>query len=65
MLESLKDGKIYSSKYNSQTVKVKTPIIVIVFSNNHCNENELAKDRWKIFTIELNALEPVSFTNEI
>ena len=40
MLESIKDGKLFSSKYDSQRVRVKTPNIVMVFSNNHSNEKK-------------------------
>ena len=31
MLESIKDGKLFSSKYDSQRIKVNTPNIVMVF----------------------------------
>ena len=41
MLESIKDGKLFSSKYNSQRIKVNTPNIIIVFSNDEPNTSKL------------------------
>jgi len=52
MLESIKDGKLFTSKYDSQRIKVNTPNIVMVFSNDEPNTTKLAKDRWKLFFIE-------------
>ena len=52
VLEDLKDGAAFSSKYNSQQLKIKTPNIVIVFSNEKPDTSELAIDRWKLFYIE-------------
>ena len=49
MLEGIKDGELFSSKYDSQRIKVKTPNIVMVFSNDEPNTSRLAKDRWKLF----------------
>lgn len=57
LLEHIKDGRVFASKYNSQEIKFKTPNTVVVFSNNAPNMNELARDRWKIFSIESNILE--------
>jgi len=44
MLESIKDGKLFTSKYDSQRIKVNTPNIVMVFSNEAPNTTKLAKD---------------------
>ena len=44
MLESLKDGELFESKYDSQRIKVKTPNIVMVFRNDEPNTNKLAKE---------------------
>ena len=52
MLESIKDGKLFTSKYDSQRIKVNTPNIVMVFSNDEPNTTKLAKDRWKLFFTE-------------
>ena len=57
MLEDLKDGDAFASKYNSQELKIKVPNVVIVFSNDWPNTRELAEDRWKIFSIEDDELE--------
>ena len=51
MLESLKDGELFASKYDNQRIKVKTTNIVMVFSNDEFNTSRLAKDRWKLFFI--------------
>ena len=57
MLESIKDGKLFSSKYDSQRIKVNTPNIVMVFSNDEPNTSKLAKDRWKLFFVENDQLK--------
>ena len=56
VLEDLKDGAAFSSKYNSQQLKIKTPNIVIVFSNEKPDTKQLAMDRWKLFYIENESL---------
>ena len=56
MLEDLKDGDAFAEKYDSQKLKIKTPNIVMVFSNHFPETNELATNRWKVFTIEDNIL---------
>ena len=56
VLEDLKDGAAFSSKYNSQQLKIKTPNVVIVFSNEKPVTSELAIDRWKLFYIENDSL---------
>ena len=48
---------LFSSKYNSKRIKVRTPNIVIVFSNDEPNTSKLAKDRWKLFCIENDELK--------
>ena len=56
MLEALKDGDAFAEKYDSQKLKIKTPNVVMVFSNHFPETKELAIDRWKVFTIEDNIL---------
>ena len=51
LLEDLKDGDAFASKYNSQELKIKVPNVVMVFSNEYPNTRELARDRWKVFSI--------------
>ena len=51
-IEDLKDGNVFASKYDSKELMIKVPNVVIVFSNNTPSIKELAKDRWKIFSIE-------------
>ena len=57
VLEDLKDGDAFASKYNSQQLKIKTPNVVIVFSNEKPDTKQLAMDRWKLFYIENDSLE--------
>ena len=47
----------FTSKYDSQRIKVNTPNIVMVFSNEAPNTTKLAKDWWKPFFIENDQLE--------
>ena len=51
-IEDLKDGNVFASKYDSKELMIKVPNVVMVFSNNTPSIKELAKDRWKIFSIE-------------
>ena len=51
-IEDLKDGIVFASKYDSKELLIKVPNVVMVFSNNTPSIKELAKDRWKIFSIE-------------
>ena len=57
VLEDLKDGDAFASKYNSQQLKIKTPNVVMVFSNEKPDTKQLAMDRWKLFYIENDSLE--------
>ena len=59
LLEDLKDGDAFASKYNSQQLKIKVPNVVMVFSNNEPNTRELASDRWKVFQIVNDQLEDI------
>ena len=52
VLEDLKDGAAFSSKYKSKQLKIKIPNVVIVFSNEKPDTKQLAMDRWKLFYIE-------------
>jgi len=57
MLEDLKDGDAFTEKYDSQKLKIKTPNVVMVFSNYRPQPGELALDRWKVFDIVDDHLE--------
>ena len=52
VLEKIKNGRILASKFDSVELKLRTPNIVVVFSNDKPEANQLALDRWKIFSIE-------------
>ena len=51
VLEDLKDGDAFAAKYNSQQLKIRTPNVVMVFSNERPNTDQLALDRWKLLYI--------------
>jgi len=55
-VEALKDGKIFSSKYESQ-MKIFKPPTVIVFANFIPDRRMLSKDRWIVCTVEKNQLK--------
>ena len=52
VLEKIKNGRILASKFDSAELKLHTPNIVIVFSNDKPEVKQLAQDRWKIFKIK-------------
>ena len=60
VLEQLKDGRILAAKFSSKEIKICTPNIVIVFSNDKPKLSKLAMDRWKIFKIKEDDLIDVS-----
>ena len=51
VLEDLKDGDAFAAKYHSQQLKIRTPNVVMVFSNERPNTDQLALDRWKLLYI--------------
>jgi len=57
ILEDLKDGSTFAEKYDSQNLKIRTPNIIMIFSNHFPDKKELASDRWKIFSIKNSELE--------
>ena len=57
MLEDLKDGDAFTEKYDSHKLKIKTPNVVMVFSNYNPKGKELATDRWQVFHIVNEELE--------
>ena len=57
VLEDLKDGDAFAAKYNSQQLKIRTPNVVMVFSNERPDTNQLAIDRWKLLYITDDNLE--------
>ena len=52
ILEEIKDGKTVSTKYDSSILKLNTPNIVVVFSNENPNEWKMSKDRWTVYDIK-------------
>jgi len=58
-LESLKDGMMTSTKYESKTMMFNSPS-VWVFSNNMPSLEKLSKDRWKVWSIQNNELHDIT-----
>lgn len=52
-IESIKNGRIFSTKYESGMVLFNKPVIII-FANFHPDENKLSSDRWNINYINNN-----------
>ena len=65
MLEDLKDGDAFAEKYDSQKLKIKTPNVVMVFSNHRPQPGELALNRWKVFDIVDDHLEAAIHVDNI
>ena len=59
VLEDLKDGDAFAAKYHSQQLKIRTPNVVMVFSNERPNTDQLALDRWKLLYITDDNLEEI------
>ena len=49
ILEDIKDGQATASKYNNEIIRMKTPNILMVFSNKLPNLKKLSRDRWTIY----------------
>ena len=59
VLEDLKDGDAFAAKYHSQQLKIRTPNVVMVFSNERPNTDQLALDRWKLLYITDDNIEEI------
>ena len=51
LLEMIKDGYASAPKFQGALLRIKTPNLVIVFSNREPRMHSLSLDRWKIFSI--------------
>lgn len=51
VLESMKNGMIFSSKYESTMYRLSSPIHVVVFANFEPDRSKLSSDRWDIHHI--------------
>lgn len=54
-MEALKDGLLFSAKYESET-KVFTPPKMVVMSNNYPNYDSMSLDRWCVYELKGGAL---------
>ena len=51
LIERVKNGRTLAGKFDPKELKFHTPNIIIVFSNEMPDVDQLSKDRWKIFQI--------------
>ena len=51
VLESIKDGRALTKKYETKMIHFKTPNILIVFSNCPPDLRRLCRDRWNVYEI--------------
>ena len=56
LLEMIKDGYASAPKFHGSNLRIKTPNVVVVFSNRDPRIRSLSKDRWRIFFITDNGL---------
>ena len=49
ILEDLKDGDAFADKYDSQLLKIKSPNVVMVFSNDMPEHCKMSVDRRRVF----------------
>ena len=56
LLEMIKDGYASAPKFHGALLRIKTPNLVIVFSNRNPRIRSLSKDRWKIVFITRDGL---------
>ena len=52
LLEMIKDGYASATKFQGALLRIKTPNMVIVFSNREPRMHSLSLDRWKVFSIK-------------
>ena len=60
VLEKIKDGKLLASKYDSKELRIRTPNVVMVFSNDSPKLKQLATDRWCIYSISDNEFKDIT-----
>ena len=53
LLEQLKDGQAFSTKYDSKVLRIKTPNVVVLFANYEPCRDEMSSDRWQVFNINI------------
>ena len=51
LLEMIKDGYASAPKFQGALLRIKTPNLVIVFSNREPRMHSLSLDHWKVFSI--------------
>ena len=62
ILEDLKDGDAFADKYDSQLLKIKSPNVVMVFSNDMPENCKMSVDRWRMFNIVNDELTPTVYS---
>lgn len=56
LIEELKNGRLFSTKYKSCRVRFNPPHVVVFCNQPPPNESKLSKDRWQIYHIEKDRL---------
>lgn len=67
-LESVKNGLLFSGKYDSRTLHMKSPPHVIVFANfppSEMEQHSLSADRWKVRKIQSDGTAVIQSLEEI
>ena len=62
IMESLKNGSVFSGKYESQMKKFDPPVIMC-FSNGLPDRSKLSLDRWNVLQIDNHTIEKLSYYN--
>ena len=52
ILEEIKDANVASTKYDGSILELKTPNIVLVFSNEAPEKRKMSRGRWTVYNIE-------------
>ena len=65
LFEMIKDGYASAPKFHGSLLRIKTPNLVIVFSNRNPHMLSLSKDRWKVYIINSDTESLRSAENEI
>ena len=62
ILEDLKDGDAFKTKKDGQLLKIKSPNVVMVFSNDMPEHCKMLVDRWSVFNIVNDELTPTVYS---
>ena len=52
MIERIKNGYLFSTKYDSHVVQMARSLHVVLFVNQHIDYSKMSMDRWRIYEME-------------